>query len=120
MVGHSLDTERIFAYRALRFARNDRTALPGFEQDDFVRYGGFGHWPLADLAQELQAVRAATLAFFGGLSEEALLRRLGELDAELKPGLARHHHQRHHADIPAQPISVIVSEPPGDAGRRVR
>src|SRR2546421_7365352 len=42
VLGHITDTERIFTYRALRFARSDQTLLPGFEQDDYVRSGGFG------------------------------------------------------------------------------
>src|SRR5467141_1058699 len=41
VLGHITDTERIFTYRALRIARGDQTRLPGFEQDDFVRHGGF-------------------------------------------------------------------------------
>jgi len=41
VIGHVIDAERIFAYRALRIARHDPTPLPGFEQDDHVRYGGF-------------------------------------------------------------------------------
>src|SRR3989442_3219481 len=40
VLGHITDTERIFAYRALRFARADQTPLPGFEQEDYVRSGG--------------------------------------------------------------------------------
>ena len=102
VIGHLLDTERIFAYRALRFARNDRTPLPGFEQDDFVRYGGFGHRPLAELLAELSAVRGATVALFGGLSEEALLRRGVANDVELSVRAVAFiiaGHERHHVDI---------------------
>src|SRR5262245_7390101 len=40
VLGHIIDTERVFAYRALRIARNDTTELPGFEQDDYVPYSG--------------------------------------------------------------------------------
>ena len=75
VIGHISDTERIFAYRALRFARNDATPLAGFEQDDYVASGAFNTRTLADLLGELDAVRAATLAFFSSCSAEALLRR---------------------------------------------
>ena len=40
-LGHVIDTERVFSYRALRIARNDKTPLAGFEQDDYVKYGPF-------------------------------------------------------------------------------
>ena len=52
VVGHLIDTERIFAYRALRFARNDKTPLPGYEQDDYVSNASFDRCTLADLASE--------------------------------------------------------------------
>jgi len=65
--GHVIDTERIMAYRALRIARNDRTPIEGFEQDDYVRDGPFADLRLADLVEEFKSVRAATLAFFRAL-----------------------------------------------------
>jgi hypothetical protein len=49
VLGHVCDSERIFAYRALRISRADATPLEGFEQDDYVRNGPFAHRPLADL-----------------------------------------------------------------------
>src|ERR1700686_134125 len=52
VVGHITDSERIFAYRALRIARADQTPLSGFEQDDYVRAGAFGERTLADLVEE--------------------------------------------------------------------
>ena len=73
--GHITDSERIFAYRALRIARQDTTPLNGFEQDDYVRAGGFGERSLADLAEEFGLVRSATVALFRPLGEEAWLRR---------------------------------------------
>src|SRR5580692_1372238 len=48
VLGHITDSERIFAYRALRIARADATPLNGFEQDDYVRAGAFGERSLAD------------------------------------------------------------------------
>jgi DinB superfamily len=75
VLGHISDTERIFAYRALRIARADQTPLSGFEQDDYVRAGGFGERTLADLAEEFADVRSATVALFRPLGEEAWSRR---------------------------------------------
>jgi len=53
VVGHLIDSERIFSGRALRFARNDATAVPGFEQEDYVRNAIFDACPLSELAAEL-------------------------------------------------------------------
>ncbi len=75
VVGHVADTERIFAYRALRIARGDLTPLEGFEQEDYVRGARFGARKLADLVEEYADVRQASLALFRSLGEEAWLRR---------------------------------------------
>jgi hypothetical protein len=74
-VGHVIDTERIMSYRALRIARNDRTPIEGFEQDDYVRDGPFADLRLADLVEEFKSVRAATVAFFRGLRPTDWTRR---------------------------------------------
>jgi len=75
LVGHVIDTERIMAYRALRIARNDKTPLPGFEQDDYVRCGPFSQCQLKDLLEELGHVRGANLCMFRSLNAEAWARR---------------------------------------------
>lgn len=75
MLGHVIDVERVFAYRALRFARNDQTPLASFEQDDYVRAGGFGDCRLADLIEEFVCVRRSSVMLFGKLSPEAWMRR---------------------------------------------
>jgi D-serine deaminase-like pyridoxal phosphate-dependent protein len=75
MIGHMIDAERIFAYRALRLARGDATPLPGFEQDDYVRTAGSEARTVADLAEELHAVRAATVRLFASLPDDAWTRR---------------------------------------------
>lgn len=67
VLGHMNDTERIMTYRALRIARNDRTPMPGFEQDDYIRGGPFSDLTLADLVEEFKSVRAATLTFLRNL-----------------------------------------------------
>jgi len=75
VLGHISDSERIFTYRALRIARGDLTPMEGFEQDDYVRSGGFNERPLASLAEEYAFVRGASLALFRSLGKEAWLRR---------------------------------------------
>jgi hypothetical protein len=74
-LGHMIDAERVFGYRAMRIARNDKTPLPGFEQDDYVKYGPFGQCPLAGLREEFAAVRKSTLLLFRALDEAAWTRR---------------------------------------------
>jgi len=71
VIGHVIDGERIFAYRALRFARKDSTPLAGFEENDYVPAGNFGRRALKDLVTEWELVRRANLAFFKGLDAEA-------------------------------------------------
>ncbi len=71
---HIIDTERIFGYRALRFARNDDRRLAGFEQDAYVPYSGANRRSLGAILEEYAAVRQATLAFFDSLEEDALAR----------------------------------------------
>jgi hypothetical protein len=75
LVGHVTDAERIFAYRALRIARGDVTPIEGFEQDDYVKNGGFNDRTLADLTDEFDQVRGSTLALYQGLAGEAWQRR---------------------------------------------
>ena len=74
ILGHIVDDERIYVYRALRFARNDSTELPGFEQDDFARYSEANKRDVGDLLEEFTLVRQATIAFFQSLGDAALLR----------------------------------------------
>ncbi len=75
VLGHVCDTERIFAYRALRIARADATPMEGFEQDDYVRNGPFAYRPLADLIEDYIAVRRATVSLLRSLDEAAWSRR---------------------------------------------
>lgn len=75
VLGHVCDTERIFAYRALRISRGDQTPIEGFEQDDYVRNGPFARAPLAELIEDYIAVRRATLTLLRNLDEAAWARR---------------------------------------------
>ena len=75
VLGHVCDTERVFAYRAMRIARGDATPMAGFEQDDYVRNGPFARMPLAELIEDYIAVRRATLTLLRNLEEPAWTRR---------------------------------------------
>lgn len=74
-LGHLADAERVFAYRALRFARADATPLPGFDENRYVPAGRFDARPIEALRGELAAVRAANLALFRSFDAAALARR---------------------------------------------
>jgi hypothetical protein len=102
LVGHVIDGERIFAYRALRFARNDRTELPGFEQDDYIRHAGFDVCALGDIVQEFAFVRRANLLMFSRLDKEAWQRRGIASSAEVTVralAFIMAGHERHHMEI---------------------
>jgi hypothetical protein len=75
VIGHLADSERVFSYRALRFARGDQTPLASFEQDDWVPQSGAAGRSLADLATEYAGVRRATLDLLTHLPPEAPVRR---------------------------------------------
>lgn len=74
IVGHLSDGERLFSYRALRFARNDPTELTGFDQDVIMAGADFAGRSLAEIADEFVAVRRATIALFRSLSAAAWAR----------------------------------------------
>lgn len=71
VLGHLIDTERIFAYRLLRFARGDAAPLRGYEQGPYVDAARFDALPLADLLDEFAAVRAGNVLMIAGLDEPA-------------------------------------------------
>lgn len=73
VVGHLADGERVFAYRALRFARADQTPLAGFDENTYVPAGRFGDRTLASLVDEFRAIRETTVRLFDGLDEQAFL-----------------------------------------------
>jgi uncharacterized damage-inducible protein DinB len=75
VLGHIIDAERIFTYRALRIARGDQKPLHGFEQDDYVRNSGSNDRTLLDLTDEFGLVRAASVSLLRSLPEEAWDRR---------------------------------------------
>ena len=74
ILAHIVDDERIYTYRALRFARDDKTELPGFEQDDYAANSGANERDITDILSEFADVRRATIALFESFDAQALTR----------------------------------------------
>lgn len=75
VVGHVLDSERLFGYRALSIARDDPASLPSMDQEQWAANSSHGRRPLIELAAELELLRRSHLLMFRGFSEEAWRRR---------------------------------------------
>ena len=74
MIGHLIDAERIFSYRALTIARGHAIPLAGFDENEYVRASGADNRTLADLADELEAVRHSTVALYKSFEPDAVAR----------------------------------------------
>ncbi|MGH7713879.1 MAG: DinB family protein, partial [Gemmatimonadaceae bacterium] len=102
VIGHLADCERIFAYRAMRFAREDTTPLEGFDENAYTPAGRFDARSLGDVAAEFAAVRAATLALFRSL-DSAALERVGPANGAPVSVRALAYiiagHERHHVGL---------------------
>jgi hypothetical protein len=101
ILSHVTDTERVFACRALRIARNDPTPLPGFDQETYARYSGANARNAEDLLEEFTAVRLATLALFHSLDDQAWQRVGRASDYALSVRATVYiiaGHERHHLD----------------------
>jgi hypothetical protein len=83
VVGHLADAERVFAYRALRFARADETPLSGFDENHYVPAGHFGERDFGSLVDEWLNVRRATLSLLRGLDRKAAMRKGKANDQEI-------------------------------------
>lgn len=101
-IGHISDSERVFTYRALRFARGDETPVAGFDQDVFMKNAAFRDRSLASVVEEYAAVRRASLALFASFSPVEWSRRgtANEVAVSVR-GLAwiTAGHERHHRQI---------------------
>ncbi|NRS87611.1 putative damage-inducible protein DinB [Flavobacterium sp. 7E] len=102
IIQHLIDTERIFAYRALRISRNDQTPLPGFEENDYVANSNANERNLQGLLTEMAVVRQATLSLFKSFSKEQLLRTgiaSNNTVSVRAIGFITIGHQKHHQQI---------------------
>jgi uncharacterized damage-inducible protein DinB len=99
---HIVDDERIYAYRALRFARNDNTELPGFEQDDYALYSRANERSIENIFEEYKAVRESTITLLNGLPDEAFLRMGTANNNKATVRALAYHiagHELHHVNI---------------------
>ena len=99
---HIIDDERIYAYRAMCFARNETQSLPGFEQDDYALYSGANDRDLDNIFEEYEAVRNATITLFNGLPEDALTRSGIANDNKATVRALAYHiagHEQHHMNL---------------------
>jgi uncharacterized damage-inducible protein DinB len=102
IIQHVIDTERIFAYRALRISRNDQTPLPGFDENEYIKNTDAAKRGIQDLLTEFSAVRHSNLFFFKSLSDEQL-KRVGiasNSDVSVRAiAFIMIGHQKHHQKI---------------------
>ncbi|WP_127136617.1 DinB family protein [Flagellimonas oceanensis] len=99
---HMIDTERIFQYRALCIARNDKTPLPGFDQDNYVPFSNAANRSKKDLTEEYRAVRDATITLFNSFDDEAINRigiASGSKMSVRALGFIISGHQAHHVRV---------------------
>ena len=99
---HLIDTERIFAYRALRITRKDQTPLPGFEENDYADNAFANQRELNDLIDEFKVVRQSTIHLFRTFTDEQLA-FLGTASDKLISvraiGYIISGHQKHHINV---------------------
>jgi hypothetical protein len=99
---HMMDAERIFAYRALRFARNDKTPVSGFEEKDYAPEANAHGRTMHQLANEMEALRITTIDLFTSFTPHMLLRTGIANNVELSVlnlGYIIAGHESHHLKI---------------------
>lgn len=99
---HLMDAERVFQYRALRFARNDQTELKGFDQDTYVPESLANKRNKKDIEEEFIAIRKSSVALFSSLGKNELMRKgvaNGAIMSVRALGFIICGHQAHHFKI---------------------
>jgi len=102
VVGHLSDSERVFSYRALRFARGDTTPLPGYEENLYADIGNSDIQALEALAHEFHAIRQSTMALFRSFDDDTWLRKGTASDVDFTVRALAYQiagHEIHHVGI---------------------
>ncbi|MDQ1088183.1 DinB family protein [Siphonobacter sp. SORGH_AS_1065] len=110
VLGHMIDTERVFAYRALCIARGEKQSLPGFDQDEYMQYVPFGDMTLASLVKIYRLTRQSNIALFETFTE-ADQTRMGvcsnyPLSARALVTMIAGH-ERHHLNVLAERYGLV-------------
>ena len=111
VIGHISDAERIFAYRALRFARGDAQPLTGFDENSYVPAGRFTDRALVDLLDEFEAIRTATIHLLRHLNDEELARSGAANNNPISVRALAYviaGHERHHVKLLRERYGVAV------------
>jgi hypothetical protein len=111
VVGHLTDCERVFGYRALRFARGDSAPLPGFDENAYAQAAGHDSVPLRSLVSEFENLRRSHVAFFEHLPADAWLRRGTANNAVMSVRALAYAvvgHERHHAAILRKRLASVT------------
>lgn len=99
---HINDTERIFAYRALRIARGDQTDLAGFEQDDYVISGNAALRSMESLVEDYMTIRKASITLFKGFGPKEMIRTGSASGSKISVRAIGHiltGHENHHSQV---------------------
>jgi len=75
VLGHMIETERLFSYRAFAISRGDKASLPGMDQDEYMEGNNYNNRSLANLSNEYFAVRVATIHLLSSLTKEMISRK---------------------------------------------
>lgn len=102
LILHVIDTERVFCYRALAFARGEQQNLPGFDQDVFVNNSFANSRSLAELVNEMNTLRQSTIQLFESFNDDVLLNKgnaSGNIMSVRALGYLFSGHQLHHLKV---------------------
>jgi hypothetical protein len=75
VIAHVLDAERVFAYRAMRFARNDKTDLPGYDENEYANNSDANERSILDLKTEFDILRQSSIQLYRSFNQTSLSRK---------------------------------------------
>ena len=114
IIQHVIDNERIMGYRAMRFSRNDKTVLPGYDEELFGANTNATSLTLPELLEEFKLIRASTIALFKGMSDEMILRSGVAFKSEISAlalGFVILGHPVHHMNVIRERYYPLLDEP---------